>query len=277
MQFMTGVGLHYMREYAKVAPQFWIGDTGKKLRTLGAESQVVAFYLITSPHANMLGLYYLPMPLLAHETGLSLQGASKALQRVCEAGFAAYDAPSEWIWVYEMARFQIADALKENDNRVVGINREYQTLPNNPFLKEFYLKYASAFHLEIMRGSQGAPKGLRSQEQEQEQEQERENTPQPPLRVISPMATSVVDQPLKAKASRFMPSSFVITEELRQWAREDVPGVDIDSETKTMRDWEFKDPHSDWTKAWRNWMRRAWKKLPPHARTNTPHSGRLIL
>lgn len=94
-----------MRDYAKVAPQFWIGATGKALRKAGAEAQVVALYLLTSPHANMLGLYYLPTVYLIHETGLGEEGASKGLQRAIEAGFCSYDEASEVVWVHEMARF----------------------------------------------------------------------------------------------------------------------------------------------------------------------------
>ena len=55
-----------MRDYATVAPQFWLGKTGRELRRQGAEAQVVSFYLMTSPHANMLGLYYLPILYIAH-------------------------------------------------------------------------------------------------------------------------------------------------------------------------------------------------------------------
>ena len=68
-----------MRAYGKVLPRFWTGETGKALRTLGAEAQVVAMYLVTGPSASWLGLYYLPMPTLCHETGRGLQGARKAL------------------------------------------------------------------------------------------------------------------------------------------------------------------------------------------------------
>jgi hypothetical protein len=45
-----------MRDYAKIAPQFWIGSTGK------------------APHANMLGIYYLPPIFIAHEIGIPLKG-----------------------------------------------------------------------------------------------------------------------------------------------------------------------------------------------------------
>ncbi|MCD9437036.1 DNA-binding protein, partial [Klebsiella pneumoniae] len=50
------------------------------LRKKGAEAQVVSFYLMTSPHANKLGLYYLPILYIADETGLGLEGASKGLR-----------------------------------------------------------------------------------------------------------------------------------------------------------------------------------------------------
>ena len=74
-----------MRDYAKVSPQFWIGTTGKAIRASGSDAQIVALYLLTSPHATMLGLYYLPMLYIAHETGRGIEGASEGLRRAFEA------------------------------------------------------------------------------------------------------------------------------------------------------------------------------------------------
>ncbi|MCR2581744.1 replication protein, partial [Salmonella enterica] len=90
-------------------------------RAAGMEAQIVAMYLLTSPHANMLGLYYCPTMFIAHETGLGLEGASKGLQRAIEAGFCEYDEASEVVWVIEMASYQIGEALKPNDLRVKGV------------------------------------------------------------------------------------------------------------------------------------------------------------
>jgi hypothetical protein len=84
------------------------------------------------------------------------------------------------VFVYEMARYQIADQLEPSDKQCAGIQREYEGLPNNPFLATFYEKYAKAFNLktrrENARASEGASKPLRCQEQEQEQEQEKNST-----------------------------------------------------------------------------------------------------
>lgn len=172
-----------MRDYAKVSPHFWTGSTGKQLRQC-PESVVVSMYLMTCPHANMLGLYYMPLLYVAHETGLGMDGASKGLQWACDAGFCSYDDSTEMVWVHEMARFQIAEKLKDTDKRSVGVQNEYNSLPSSPYLEGFYDKYNQAFCMTVKRGfSSNKPveneaplKPLASQEQEQEQEQENTHT-----------------------------------------------------------------------------------------------------
>jgi hypothetical protein len=163
-----------MRDYGKVSPKFWIGPTGKALRKEGLEAQLVALYLLTGPHANMLGLYYLPKAFMAHETGLGFEGASKGLQGCIEAGFCQYDDDSEMVWVMEMARYQIADTLTGKDLRIKGVQNEYDSLPENPYLGGFYVMYARAFCMSSNRGQgslfQDPAKPLASQEQEQDQE-----------------------------------------------------------------------------------------------------------
>lgn len=42
-----------MRDYAKLAPTFWTGITGKALRRRGPEGVIVALYLISSPRRSV--------------------------------------------------------------------------------------------------------------------------------------------------------------------------------------------------------------------------------
>jgi hypothetical protein len=171
-----------MRDYAKVSPQFWIGTTGKALRSAGLEAQLVALYLLTNPHANMLGLYYLPKLFISHETGLPMEGASKGLARCIEAQFCSYDTATEMVWVHEMAAYQVGEQLAELDKRCAGIQNEYDSLPQNPFLQGFFDRYVGAFHMRKSRApepqnpspSEAPSKPHRSQEHEQEQEKEQE-------------------------------------------------------------------------------------------------------
>jgi len=180
-----------MRDYSKISPQFWTGKTGRALKGQGVEALVVGLYLMTCQHANMLGLYYLSKAYIAVDTGLGDQGASKGLASAIEAGFCQYDEESETVWVMEMAAFQIGSQLDAKDNRCRGVQKEYDSLPENPFLSAFYEKYRDTFHLTNQRGGpvksksripapskplgreeDNPAKPLRSQEQEQEQEQE---------------------------------------------------------------------------------------------------------
>ena len=138
------------------------------------EGVIVAMYLMTSPSSNMLGLFSQPVLYMAHETGLGLEGASKGLRDCVAAGFCSFDEASEFVWVHEMAKYQIANEIKASDNRCKGIQKDYDSLPDNPFLGPFFDRYSKAFHLTNRRGSEAPSKPLRSQEQEQEQEQEKE-------------------------------------------------------------------------------------------------------
>jgi hypothetical protein len=154
-----------MREYGKVSPRFWTGETGKKIRAMGCDAQLIALYLLTCPNATMTGLYYLPMPTLVHETGIPFEGASKALASLSEGGFAFYDDASEVVFVPEMARHQIGETLTATDKRVKGVVRELESFSKSRFVLEFYEKYKEAFNLPrqgpwkgLARGLEGPPK-----------------------------------------------------------------------------------------------------------------------
>ena len=137
-----------MRDFCKISPQFWTGKTGKSLRG-DPEAQIVALYLMTSPHSNMIGIYVLPMMYLAHETGLTIEGASEALARLCEAGFCTFEADSEVVWVHEMARYQIGDHLDPKDKRCKGVQNELAKVASDHIRRGFAAKYKDDFHLSI--------------------------------------------------------------------------------------------------------------------------------
>lgn len=199
-----------MRDYATVSPVFWTGQTGRRLKALGPDAMLVALYLVTSPHSNAMGMFYLPVLYISHETGLTMEGASEALRRGEKAGFCAYDQDAEVVWVFEMARFQIGQALSPKDNRVKWVNEEYAKLPKCKFLKDFFDKYASAFHLKEARGEgqkqsplEAPSKPLQSQDQEQEQEQELRNTPSTEgVSLASPPDGGPANTPAQPKRAR---------------------------------------------------------------------------
>lgn len=150
-----------MRDYASVSPQFWIGETGKQLRG-HPEAQVLALYLMTGPHSNMIGVFHCPILYMAHETGLGFEGASKGLARLIEVGFCEFDEVSETVFVVKMAMYQVGDQLKPDDNKVKGINKAYQNIAVDRMKSRFYEIYNVSYYLPLDPKNSKKQKPLRS-------------------------------------------------------------------------------------------------------------------
>lgn len=229
-----------MRDYGKVAPTFWTGETGRALRKAGPEAQLVALYLVTCQSAHMSGIFYLAVPTLCHETGLSLKGASKALARVSEGGFAYFDEASEVVWVPEMAHYQVGETLTPRDNRHKALVKYLENFRKSRFYKDFYARYGDCFHLErkplgspLEAPTKGRARVRAEQEQEQEQEQEKEQEKEDcsePLRAASEPAVLVFPTVGKIKT---WPLTGVKLDEYR----ESYPGVDVLAECRKARQW----------------------------------------
>ena len=234
-----------MRDYGIVSPKFWIGETGKSLRG-NAPAQVLALYLMTCPHANMIGVFHCPVLYMAHETGLGMEGASKALQSLIEAGYCTYDEASETVFVHRMAAYQVAESLKPGDNRVKGVEREWQSIGVASIKQAFFAMYSEAFHLpkkQEVAGKLEAPsKPLASQEQEQEQEH-----------VVAPPSA-------KSARGTSLRSDWSLPDDWREWAERERPGLDIELAACSFHDYWVARPgkdgrKSDWLATWRNWVR----------------------
>lgn len=75
------------------------------------------------------------------------------------------------------------------------------------------------------------------------------------------------------RGSKRCPDGFEPTVEQFQAMQAECPGLNLASETRNFRDWEFKDAKTDWAAAWRRWMRKAFKELTP-SETNYQRSMR---
>ena len=166
-----------MRQYSKISPAIWTGKTAKAIRG-DLEAIVVQSYLLTSPMATMTGVYYCPVSYICSDTGLSCEAAMNGLKALTNEGFCFYDWDREWVFVKNMARFQVAEELKPKDKRVVQMRKEAAKMPE-PFKSLFSRQYNESFCLDVRFGQEGLSSFIdapsmphRSQEQEQEQDQE---------------------------------------------------------------------------------------------------------
>lgn len=177
-----------MREYAIVPSKFWITPLAKSLRGNPA-LQVVALYLKTGPHANMIGLYHCPIAYVAQDTGIPFEGASEALASLSQAGYCTFDEQADVVFVHDMAPEQIGATLAPADKRTKAVLREWSAVPSEGLRRAFHRLYAEAFHLppmpeigdlgqgasKVVAGPFGGPsKAPRSQDQDHDQESDQE-------------------------------------------------------------------------------------------------------
>jgi hypothetical protein len=246
-----------MRQYGIVSPMFWTGSSGKKLRE-NHEAQVLALYLMTGPHAHQTGMYYLPLMYLSHETGIAQKGATKALQTLQADNFSVYDVQCEWIWVREMAAWQIGRLLTENDKRAKGVQQYLASVPERPFKGAFIERYKLDFHLKSAamtadeQGNGGASKGEISPLQGTSSYQNRSDQDQ------EQGASREPRDPKPPKASKRVPADFVFPPAVVASLLAELPAdFAFDLEEAKWRDHTYKTARSDWTATGKNWMRTA--------------------
>jgi hypothetical protein len=255
-----------MRDYAIVPTKFWITPLAKSLRGDPA-AQVIALYLKTGPHANMIGLYHCPIAYIAQDTGIPFEGASKALASLAEAGYCTFDDQADVVFVRDMAPEQIGSALALADKRTKAVFREWSAVPSDDLRRAFHRLYSEAFHLPPMHGigdlGQEPLKPLANpfevplkapQSQEQEQEQETDQEQDSDAGVATP-----------SKKGTRLSSDWALPKVWGDWAMAEFPAWTADTvrtEAAKFRDyWTSKSGKDatklDWQATWRNWCRNA--------------------
>lgn len=150
-----------MSHYGLTFPEFFTGETGKRIALEGgSDAQILGVYLTANRCATMLGLYPLSLAIAQAEIrSLSTDQLLRAIGVLQRADFARFDEPTETVWVLEMARIRLQLApkqpLKENDARIKTIQKLYDRVLPNPFLGPFHEKYRRILHLGKRRRFEG--------------------------------------------------------------------------------------------------------------------------
>lgn len=100
---------------------------------------------MSCPASEMSGVFYMPKYLIEGELGIPHDELENAIKILEEADFCRfYD--DEYVFVYNMARYQIADALSPDDNRWKSLMRDIEEMPDN-IRREFIIRYNDDFNL----------------------------------------------------------------------------------------------------------------------------------
>ncbi|MFQ6105413.1 MAG: hypothetical protein ACE5OP_14155 [Candidatus Glassbacteria bacterium] len=70
--------------YKILSEDFW---TDPEVQQLKPEERYLFLYLITNPNSHFSGIYYLPIPFMVSETGLSERALRGGLEALSRGGF----------------------------------------------------------------------------------------------------------------------------------------------------------------------------------------------
>ncbi|HEY4437652.1 MAG TPA: hypothetical protein VGN40_15995 [Lelliottia sp.] len=161
-----------MRDYGKVHTSFWISDG---MRQVSDDARLLALYLLTGQHTNMIGCFRLPDGYVSEDLGWPFERVSKGFDDLSLNGFATRDSTSKWVLI---RNFMTWNSI-ENPNQGISALRLFSQVPDNTSLKpELARILAGAIaHIEPekLKGSERVIQPFLNQEQDQEQDQEQES------------------------------------------------------------------------------------------------------
>jgi hypothetical protein len=146
-----------MKSFSKLYSDFWVDYDNSEMLSTGIDGQLMALYLQSNTHRNMLGSYYLPLLYISSDLKLSVKKAQVALNKLCKINYCKYDEKTQHVWVCNLAFEQIGENISIKDNRIKALQAIWKSLPSKlEFLEEIYNKYHATFHLEL-RGFEEHP------------------------------------------------------------------------------------------------------------------------
>ena len=138
-----------MKSFSKLYSDFWINYDHSEVLGTGVDGQLMALYLQSNTHHNMLGAYYLPLLYISSDLKLSVRQVQVALKKLCKINYCKYDNKTQYVWVCNLISEQIGDEVDIKDNRSKAIQEIWKSLPLKlEFLEEIYNRYHAAFHLD---------------------------------------------------------------------------------------------------------------------------------
>lgn len=157
-----------------IVDTFWTGTTGLAL-TQYPGAQRLALYLLTGPASNVIGLYRLDIKVAAHHLGMIQATVKEEMVVLDKLGFARFF--DGWVWVLEMARYQLGPKMKCSDNRVKHVQTLVDAAADSPFVTEFTAKYSGTHCVKLPRGTTVDQEPIVEQKQEPKPKAKKPPTP----------------------------------------------------------------------------------------------------
>jgi hypothetical protein len=181
-----------MRDFGKIQTSIW-----RSFRSYSDDTKLLAIYLLSSPHTNMIGCFDLPFGYVMADLSMSFERVKQGLNNLSERSFITLDEPNNYILINDFLKFNSID----NPNQAASAINLFDQIPNRSFLKPLLAPVL----LDIVEKSESISKDKRGfantlktfisnscltlvkpldkpfRNQKQEQKQEQNITPKAPL------------------------------------------------------------------------------------------------
>lgn len=158
-----------MRLYGSIYTKFW---THPDIQTLSDQAKLLAAYLLSSPHTNMLGCFRVPIGYIAEDLNWHVDVVKKALDELSAIHFVIYDATNSWIFLPNFLKYNPI----ENPNQGKSLVKLFHDIPKHlNFLLQLVskvLEQRNYLQDDFVNSLETLSQPFRNQDQDQNQDQE---------------------------------------------------------------------------------------------------------
>lgn len=144
------------------------------MRRVSDDARLLALYLLTGQHTNMIGCFRLPDGYVSEDLSWTPERVSKGFDELSANGFATRDFSSKWVLIRNFLSWNSI----ENPNQGIAALRLFDQVPDKSTVKPELARVLSFAISHIskakLKGSERVLEPFLNQEQEQEQEQEQD-------------------------------------------------------------------------------------------------------
>jgi hypothetical protein len=116
--------------YTRVESKFWQDE---KMRAVTDDARYLMLYLLTSPHRNIMGFYFLPVPYACFDLGWDEKRFSKGLNELLKIQVIRYDQGSHVVLIQNYLKHNPL----ENPNQVKSAIDRLGEMPQTSLFREF--------------------------------------------------------------------------------------------------------------------------------------------
>lgn len=160
-----------MRLYGAIQTKFW---THPEVINLSDQAKLLASYLLSSSHTNMLGCFRIPIGYISIDLRWDVETTTKALNDLTSIQFLTYDTSNNWVFINHFLKYQPI----ENPNQGRNIVKLFNEVPKNfkciSELANQLLQQTKHLDERFCNRLKTLTKPFQNQEQEQYQEQKQE-------------------------------------------------------------------------------------------------------